>query len=81
MKEGILAYNRVNDRYGLLSSDLWGTHRISLWEKNGSIYGWKMDSQQNGNESEKRVVSGRNSVQRKSGVYSCENRRIKPVKK
>lgn len=23
MKEGILAYNRVNDRYGLLSSDLW----------------------------------------------------------
>ena len=53
-----------------------GTHRISLWKKNGSIYGWKMDSQQNGNESEKRVVSGRNSVQRKSGVYSCENRRI-----
>ena len=23
MKEGILAYNRVNDRSGLLSSDLW----------------------------------------------------------
>lgn len=23
MKEGILVYNRVNDRYGLLSSDLW----------------------------------------------------------
>ena len=53
-----------------------GRHRISLWEKNGSIYGWKMDSQQNGNESEKRVVSGRNSVQRKSGVSSCEDRRI-----
>ena len=32
-----------------------------------------MDSEQNGNESIKRMVSGRNSVLWKSGIYSGEN--------
>ena len=38
-----------------------------------------MNFQQNGDESEKRMVSGWNSVQWKSGIYSCKDREIKPV--
>lgn len=48
MKEGILAYNRVNDRYGLLSSDLWvhtGFHcgkRMEVFmDGNGFSAEWK----------------------------------------
>ncbi len=57
MKQGRLGYNSSNDRYGLLSSDLWIDTGFHCGEGLEVLVDDKWVSDQNGDESCKRMVS------------------------
>ena len=62
MREGRLGYNSSNDRYGLLSSDLWIDTGFHCGECLEVLIDDQWDADQNGDESGKGMVSGRNTV-------------------
>ena len=72
MREGRLGYNCENDRYGLLSMDLW----IDTGFHCGECLEVLVDDHTNGNESGERMVSGRNAILRRSGMYPGKNTRL-----
>ena len=71
MKQGRLGYNSSNDRYGLLASDLWidtGFHcgeglEVLVDDK------WVRTRMESG----KRMVSGGNTILRRSGICTGKN--------
>ena len=73
MREGRLGYNSSNDRYGLLSSDLW----IDTGFHCGECLEVLIDDQWVQTRMEmnpaRGMVSGRNTVLRRSGIYTGEN--------
>ena len=71
MREGRLGYNSSNDRYGLLSSDLW----IDTGFHCGECLEVLIDDQwvQTRMEMNPAMVSGGNTVLRRSGIYTGEN--------
>ena len=69
MKQGRLGYNSSNDRYGLLSSDLW----IDTGFHCGEGLEVLVDTDKNGDEFVKRMVSGWNTVLWRFGICAGKN--------
>ena len=73
MKQGRLGYNSSNGRYGLLSSDLWIDTGFHCGEGLEVLVDDEWVTDQNGDESGKRMVSGGDTLLRKSGICAGEN--------
>ena len=73
MKQGRLGYNSSNGRYGLLSSDLWIDTGFHCGEGLEVLVDDEWVTDQNGDESGKRMVSGGNTILRRSGICTGKN--------
>ena len=77
MREGRLGYNCENDRYGLLSMDLWidtGFHCGECLEV--LVDDQWLQTRMEMNLAREWYVSGRNAILRRSGIYPGKNTRL-----
>jgi len=79
MKQGRLGYNSSNGRYGLLSSDLWIDTGFHCGEGLEVLVDDEWVQTRVEDESDKRMVSGWDTLLWRSGICAGEDTRIKQI--